>query len=429
MMVDAHVTRLPNGLRVATALMPQAQSVSIGVWVGVGGRHEPAERSGISHFIEHLLFKGTHRRSARQISETIEGRGGDINAYTQEESTCYFARVGADRTWEALDVLLDMYLNPRLASDDIRRERAVVIEEILMGRDQPQQRVEELLGELLWPGHPLGRPLTGSTETVRRLGRKPIVEYLRGCYVPANTVVVFAGPVEHDACVRRVAGYVGSRRAGRRPSARPVRDTVRPGRLGVHTQPVEQTHVALGLRAFGRHDPRRYALKVLSVVLGENMSSRLFQVVREQEGLAYAIQSGAHLFRDSGALTISAGLDRERIDRAMQLIVRELARLRQAPVGGRELGRARDYAIGQIRLGLEGTGPQMTWVGEHLLAYGEIVQPETAIESLRAVTAADVLAVARSVVRPQNASLAVVSPELGQDLSRRLAALLRCLNG
>ncbi len=425
MMLRTQVSRLDNGVRVVTAAMPHVQSVSVGVWVGAGGRGEPAEWSGISHFIEHLLFKGTRRRSARQISEAIEGRGGDINAFTQEENTCYFARVGADRTWECLDVLLDMYLNPRLAAEDIRRERDVVIEEIMMCHDQPQQLVEEALGALLWPDHPLGRPLTGSPETIKRVGRPQIVAYMRERYVPGNTVVAFAGQVDHAACVRRVSDYLAGRPSRRVPRVQPVGANLRPHRLKVLGKDIEQVHVALGMRTFGRRDPRRHALKLLNVVLGENMSSRLFQVVREEEGLAYAIQSSAHLFRDSGALVVSAGLDTGRCDRAMELIVRELARLRREPVGRRELGRARDYAVGQIRLGLEGTGSQMMWAGEHLLAYGEVVTPESVIDALRAVTAADVQALARTLVRPAGMSLAVVAPEPGRDAEARMRKILK----
>ena len=429
MILDGQVTRLPNGLRVATAAMTHVESVSIGVWVGAGGRYEPAAWSGISHFVEHLLFKGTRRRSARQLSEAIEGRGGELNAFTQEEDTCYFARVAAERTWEGLDVLLDMYLEPRLAPEDIGRERAVVVEEIMMGRDQPQQVVDEALGELLWPAHPLGRPITGTPETIGRLGRREIRQYLRDTYVPANTVLAFAGQVDHAACVERVGRYLAELPGGAPVRFAPVRPGLKPHRLCLVRKEIEQAHVALGIRTFGRHDPRRFALKLLSVVLGENMSSRLFQVVREEHGLAYAIQSGAHLFHDAGTLSVTAGLDSERIDRALHLIVRELRRLRDEPVGPRELARARDYAVGQIRLGLEGTGSQMMWVGEQIRAYGRIVSPEATIEALQAVTVSDVQDLARHILRPAGMSLAVVAPELPGGAEDRLAGALSRVGG
>lgn len=429
MMVPAQVSRLPNGLRVATAALPHAQSVSIGVWVGTGGRHEPDAWSGVSHFIEHLLFKGTKRRSARRISEAIEGRGGDINAFTQEENTCFFARVGAEHAWLALDVLLDMYADPRLDGDDIRRERDVVIDEIQMVHDQPHQRVEELLGELHWPGHPLGRPLTGTAESLRRLGRQELLDYMRRLYVPVNTVVVLAGPLDHEACVRRVAGYLGRRAAGRAARCARVPAGLSPRRFGVEPREIEQAHVALGIRAFGRHDPRRYALKLLSVVLGENMSSRLFQSVRETHGLAYAIQSGAHGFLDVGTLVVSAGLDASRAVRGLQLVARELARLREEPIGRRELGRARDYAVGQLRLGLEGTSNQMMWVGEHLMGYGEVVSPEATIEALQGVTADAIRGVARALFVPEGMSLAMVAPDPGPGAEPGLVGILKRVAG
>ena len=299
----------------------------------------------------------------------------------------------------------------------------------MMGRDQPQQVVDEVLGELMWPGHPLGRPLTGTPETIKNIGRREIRQYLWEMYVPANTVVAFAGSVDHQACVDRVRQYMADLPAGQPGRFAPVRTRLKRDRLCVVRKEIEQAHVALGIRTFGRHDPRRYALKLMSVVLGENMSSRLFQVVREEHGLAYAIQSGAHLFHDAGTLCISAGLDGERIDRALHLIIRELRRLRDEPVGPRELARARDYAVGQIRLGLEGTGSQMMWVGEQIRAYGRIVSPETIIEALQAVTVTDVQDLARHVLRPAGMSLAVVAPELPESAEDRLVEALNRVGG
>ncbi len=424
MMLRTQVSRLSNGLRVVSAAMPHAQSVSIGVWVGAGGRCEPAGLSGISHFIEHMLFKGTRRRSARQISETIEGRGGDINAFTQEESTCYFARVARERAWEALDVLLDMYAEPRLGSEDIRRERGVVMEEIMMVRDQPAHHVEEMLGELLWPEQALGRPLVGRAETIRTLNRRELVEYMRRAYVPANTVIAFAGPVDHAACVRQADRQAGDYVAGRRLRFAPVDGRRGQRALWFMGKDTEQAHVALGIRAFGRNDSRRYALRVLSVILGENMSSRLFQLVREKHGLAYAIQSGIHLHHDTGALIVSAGLDSKRIEQAMGLITRELGRMRERPVGRNELARARDYAVGQIRMSLESTSNQMMWAGEHLLCYGGIITPEASIEALGAVTAEQVQTLAQDLFRPAGMSLAMIAPDTDLNGERRMTAVM-----
>lgn len=427
MMINSQNTRLPNGLRVVTAAMPHVESVSIGVWVGAGGRCEPRQWSGVSHFIEHLLFKGTRKRSAREISQAIEGRGGDINAFTQEESTCYYARVAVDHTWQALDVLLDMYLQPLFAADDVRKERGVVIEEIMMGRDQPHQQVDEMLGEALWCDHALGRPLTGSPETVRKLGRRELLAYRARHYVPANTVIAFAGKVDHEECVARVREHFSTVGKGRPRRAAPVSGRVAQKSLCLKEKESEQAHVAMGFRLFGRHDERRYALKLLSVILGENMSSRLFQVVREQYGLAYAVQSGAHLFDDTGALMVSAGLERARLDRAMRLIMREIKRMKEKTVGSGELKRARDYAIGQIRLGLEGTSSQMMWVGEHFVSYGRLITPEECVTALAAVTAEEIQSLARQHLCRERLSVAMILPDPGKSLTDDLTSMMASL--
>jgi predicted Zn-dependent peptidase len=429
MMISSQNTILPNGLRVVTAVMPHVESVSIGVWVGAGGRCEPQKWSGISHFIEHLLFKGTRKRSARAISQAIEGRGGDINAFTQEESTCYYARVAVEHTWSALDVLLDMYLQPLFAVEDVRKERDVVIEEIMMYRDQPQQLVDEMLGEALWCNHALGRPLTGSPDTVMGLGRKDLVAYRARHYIPSNTVIAFAGKVDHESCVESVRAHFPGGEKGRPRGFAPIGRHVSQKAICLKEKDSEQAHVAMGFRLFGRHDERRYVLKMLSVILGENMSSRLFQVVRERHGLAYAVHSGVHLFDDTGALMVSVGLERERLERAMRLINREIKRLKVSLVGSRELKRARDYAIGQLRLGLEGTTSQMMWVGEHFIAHGRLITPEESMAALSAVTAGDIRSLAQEIIKMDRLSVAMILPDVTPRLENDLVRIMAGIEG
>jgi predicted Zn-dependent peptidase len=410
MLMNVQTTRLPNGARVVTAAMPHVPSVAIGVWVNVGGRHEPAGLSGVSHFIEHLLFKGTRNRSAKAISQAIEGRGGYLNAFTQEENTCYYARVAAEYQWEALDVLLDMVREPLFDRKELDKERDVIVEEIMMYRDQPAQVVEEMLGGSLWPGHSLGRPLTGSPETIRKMRRQTILAFKERHYVPENLVVAFSGQVAHAECVRRVGAHLRRQPRGRRTRGAPVDARVRQRAVDVAARDIEQTHLALGIRLFGREDERRYPLKLLNTALGENMSSRLFQIIREKHGLAYSIHSTVHLFRDTGALVIAAGLDRERTPKAVELILREAARLRAAVVGPRELQRAKDYAVGQLRLGLESTTNQMLWAGEHIVTYGRMIAPEEVIRRLTAVTAAEIRRLAGEIFRRPQVSLALLTP-------------------
>ena len=313
-----------------------------------------------------------------------------------------------------------MYLHPRMAVSDIRKERDVVIEEIMMGRDHPQQQVDDLLGELLWSGHALGRPLTGSPESVKNL-------YRSRHYVASNTVIAFAGKVDHADCVAHVKALFRDGEVSRGRASRPVDRRVPQKALCLKAKQSEQVHLAMGFRLFGRHDRRRHALRLLSIILGENMSSRLFQVVREQYGLAYAIQAGMHLFHDTGALMVTAGLDRARLDRALHLIVREVVRMRTAPVSKRELERARDYAVGQLRLGLEGTSSQMMWIGEHLLTRGRLIAPEESQAGFEAVTVADVYALAQTILRPSLLSVAMLLPDVTKELQADTAKIFRGL--
>lgn len=427
MLNDVRATRLPNGIRVITSTLPYVESVSLGIWAAVGGRYETERLCGISHFIEHLLFKGTRRRSAKQISEAIEGRGGYLNAFTQEESTCYYARIASTQLWKAFDVLADMYLNARFAAADIHRERGVIVEELMMYRDQPHHAVQEDLRGLLWPDHPLGRNLGGRPETVSGMKRGDIVAYKTRKYVPGNTIFAFAGKVRHEECVSRVDALFGDRPRQPLPRYSRMTGATKQAALRVSSREIEQTHLALGCRLFGRHDSRRYALKILSAVLGENMSSRLFQAVREKHGLAYAIHTGIHLFDETGAFFVSAGLDRSKVEKAVELIVRELDRIRQRPVGRQELKRAKDYVTGQLRLGLESTSTQMIWAGENLVSYKRFVPPEQVIEAVNCVQSEDLLRLARTVFRRNRFSLALITPEKARVPSRVLRKALAAL--
>jgi predicted Zn-dependent peptidase len=404
------ISRLANGLTVATARMPHMTSVSLGLWVGVGSRCEPARVNGVCHFIEHLLFKGTRRRSARAISEAVEGVGGYLNAFTGEELTCFHARASHDRFEQLLDVLTDMLLHSRFAPADITRERDVIREEIAMYLDQPQQHVQELLNATLWPRHPLGRPITGTAHSLAAINRPRLLDYLRRNYVASSTLIVAAGRLSH----RRVLAAVGSlgRRfpAGHRVAFAPVRIRQRQPRVRLASRETEQTHLALGIRTCSRHDPRRYALRLLNTILGENMSSRLFQVIREERGLAYSIYSTPSFFHDTGDLVISAGLDTHNLRETLRLIMRELRRLRETPPPAAELRRARDFVVGQTDLALESTDNQMNWIGEQWFGHGRIVHPGEIKRRLRLVTAREVNAVARDFFHSDRLNLALVSP-------------------
>ncbi|HTL59214.1 MAG TPA: pitrilysin family protein [Candidatus Limnocylindrales bacterium] len=417
-----HVTQLKNGLRVATASMPHMLSVSVGIWVNVGSRYEPTPLNGACHFIEHLLFKGTKKRSAKEISQAVEGIGGYLNAFTSEETTCFHARAGHQHFGELLDVLMDMMLHSQFASAEIAKEREVIKEEMAMYLDEPQHHVQELLNATLWPEQSLGRPITGTAETLDSLNRSMLLNYLRQYYVAEATLIVVTGRIKHAQAVRAVERYASHFARTTRPSHAPAREEQSTPRLRLFTKQTEQTQIALGVRTCSRLDERRYPLRLLNTILGENMSSRLFQILREDCGLAYSIYSTPSFFSDTGDLVISAGLDTDNVPKALRLVLRELSRLTEVPVTAAELRRARDYVFGQIDLGRESTDNQMNWIGEQVLAYNRIYSPTEVKRRLASVTAADIRAVAGDFFRSERLSLALVSP---MKSDRSLQSILR----
>ena len=409
------LTTLPNGARIATVEMPHMKSVTVGFWVGIGGRHEQSHESGIAHFLEHLLFKGTKRRTARQLTEAVEGLGGYINAFTTEDHTCYYAKAGGQHLGKLCDVLSDMYLSSEMAPLEIEREREVIREEILMYRDHPAQHAQELLTETMWPEHPLGRPLTGTVDTIMSFQRPQLLDYMHQHYTGRNTIVTVAGRVSHDHAVELLTPALTKLETGRRPRFARARLKDGPMQVSVFTQETEQTHLAMGFHAFGRKDERRFALKLLSVILGENMSSRLFQKLREQRGYCYNVASSMVTLEDTGAISICAGLDPKKLKRAIGLIVRELESIcRRAPARD-ELKKAQDYTIGQTFMGLESTTNQMMWMGESIIGYGKILDPSEIEERICEVTPADVQAVACHCLHKGRLGVAVVGPVKDAD--------------
>lgn len=415
------ITRLENGMTVATAEMPHMASVSVGLWVGTGGRHEPAALNGVSHFIEHMLFKGTKRRTARDISAAIEGMGGYVNAYTSEESTCYYCKAQAGRFPAMLDVLMDMFLESQFAPAEMRKERAVIKEEIALYLDQPSQHVHDILNEIMWPNHPLGRCLTGTNESLDRITRGRLMRFHQEHYVGANSMLVAAGQIDHREAVRRARRFVRRLPAGRRPSSQPVEPVFQGPALRCHTRETTQTQLALGFPACSRHDDRRYALRLLNTILGENMSSRLFQTLREDHGLAYSIQSNLNFLDDTGAFVIAAGVEPDNLRRTLRFIARELRALARRAPSRRELRQAYDYLMGQLELSLEATGSQANWIGENILAYRRIVPLDEIKRKLRAVTPEELRKLAAAMFRPDQVCLALVSPETHDE--RLLRAL------
>jgi predicted Zn-dependent peptidase len=321
-----------------------------------------------------------------------------------------------------LDVLMDMLLNSKFDPVEMEKEREVIREEIAMYLDQPHHHVQELLNTTLWPDQPLGRPITGTGKTLDRLKRPVVVEYLQKNYVAGASLIVAAGRIKHREVLRAVNRYASRVSSGPHPQFNSALDGQRSSRICLFTKKTEQTQIALGIRTCSRKDERRYALRLLNTILGENMSSRLFQVIREDHGLAYSIYSAPSFFDDTGDLVISAGLETDNVPKTLRLISSELRRLIKSPVSPTELRQARDYVIGQMDLSLESTDSQMNWLGEQLLGYGRVFRPAEIKRRLRAITASDIRNVARDFFRPDRLNLALVSP-LKSD--RHLKPLLR----
>ena len=403
-------TTLPNGLRIGSACLPGREVTAVGVWVTLGSRHEPERRTGIAHFVEHMAFKGTARRSARRIALDIEGIGGEINALTSEDHTVYHAVVPAGHAASAADVLVDLVRRARLSAADFRRERQVILEEIQMYRENPGQHVDDLLAEALWPGHPLGRLITGSPAHLAGMDPAVLRAWTIRAHTAANTVVAVAGPQSHAEVVAMVSPLLRDLPAGRPARAAPFRRIRRRPPILTDRRDLEQAHAALGFRTPGQLDRVRFALRLLSAMLGETMGSRLFQGLRERRGLCYAVNSEIDLFQEVGLLAVYAAMDEDRLVPALRGMARELESVRARPPGRAELRRTKEYLLGQQALWFEGTGNQMHWVGDCLRTHGHLFDPAKARDALAAVTAEDVRRVAASCLAPGHGALAVVGP-------------------
>ncbi|HEY5792882.1 MAG TPA: pitrilysin family protein [Chthoniobacterales bacterium] len=417
------VTKLANGVRVASCPMPHVQSVAVGVWAAVGGRHESRRLNGISHFIEHLLFKGTARRSARRIMQEIEGIGGDINANTAEERTCYYASAPHEYLPQVLDVLTDLYRHPRFSPADIELERGVIHEEIQMYLDEPSQHVLELLHEKFWPGQAIGRALTGTAESIAKFTREDFAGYLGKHYQGAATIVTAAGNLDHGRLVESVEKSLGGLVPGKRPASPPARSLLSGPELHVVTRETQQTHVAVGLPGTSYRDPDRFAANLLHVMLGGNASSRLFQELREKHGYCYSISTYPLFFSDTGMLNLSIGLDARNLAKAFQLIGRQFARIREQLGSPAELKRAKEYTIGLSRMSMERTSSQSSRIGQSLLAFGRVVDPEEIYAKIRAVTPDDIRRVAGKLLGPEGACAVIIGPV------KRDESLMRALMG
>ncbi|MGH2729766.1 MAG: M16 family metallopeptidase [Actinomycetota bacterium] len=401
-------TFLDSGITVVTERMTEVRSVSGGFWFDVGGRDEPDEIAGTSHFLEHLLFKGTPTRSAKDIADAFDAVGGDINAFTGKEYTCFYSRVIDDDLQMALDVLCDMMTNSVLDLNELESERRVILEEIAMHEDAPDELVHDLFQRSMWGAHPLGRPVLGFNETISKVARDQVVEYWNNGYSPRNLVVAAAGHVDHDALVAKVEELF-SRTDGHK-TTRTGPPPVSNSGVSVHKRPTEQAHIVVGTVGLARNHPDRHALAVLDTVLGGGMSSRLFQEVREKRGLAYSVYSYRSLFSDTGTFAVYAGTTPQNSQTVIDIILGEVEAVVSDGITEAELQRAKGHVKGALVLSAEDPGSRMNRLGKQQLTTGEILSVDELIERFERIEMEDVRRVAESLLGPQRFQVTVVGP-------------------
>jgi len=402
-------TRLPNGLLVLTESIPHVRSVSMGVWIDSGSRDEALAQNGISHFVEHMVFKGTTSRSAQQFAREADAIGGNLDAFTGKESICFNIKVLDENVAPALDLLTDLVLHPTFTPEDIAREQGVILEEIKMDEDNPDYLVHETFTQNFWKGHPLGRPILGTVKTVSSFNQQIVFDYYAGRFTAHNMVFSAAGHLDHDSFVAQVADHFsGLAASSEGPLVHVPAPAAYPHITLKRKKSLEQVQLCLGVPAPPVNSPARYVVYLLNTMLGGGMSSRLFQSIREDKGLAYSIYSENSPFRDTGALSIYAGTAAARIAEVIELTLAELRRLKEEPVADAELKRAKDQLRSNIVLGLESSSSRMANLARQEMYFGRFFSIDEIVAEVDAVTPADVQALARELFRPEAIALTIL---------------------
>ena len=401
------MTSLGNGVRVITEAMPHVRSVSVGVWIGSGSRRESSELNGISHFIEHMLFKGTTSRSAEDIARSVDSIGGNLDAFTAKELVCFNTKVLDQHLSQAFDVLADLVLHPMFRAEDIEKEKGVILEEIKMEEDSPDYLVHEIFSSNFWKDHPIGKPILGTPQSVKRFDHGMIQAYYQAVYVPANLIVTAAGNLTHDRLVTLVREHFETLPPGQALAP----DTI-PGthaRIALRNKKaLEQVHLCLGVPSYPLPHEERFACYVLNTLLGGGMSSRLFQNIRERQGLAYAVFSELSPYRDTGCLSIYAGTSVESARKVVESITKEFRQLKEQTVNDEELRRAKDHLKGSLMLSLESTGSRMSNLARQEMYFCHFFSLDALVESIEAVTAEDVQRIAQTFFDPKQIALTIL---------------------
>jgi predicted Zn-dependent peptidase len=417
-------TVLDNGLRIVTSEMPHTRSACISIFIGAGSRYELPEQAGLSHFVEHLCFKGTEKRpTSKEISETIDGVGGVLNGGTDKELTVYWVKVARPNYPVALDLLVDMLRHSKFDPVEMENERKVIIEELNMSMDSPQSRVDTLIDEVVWPNQAMGRDVAGSKDTVSAINRQMILGHMSLLYLPGNSVISVAGDISHGEVVDSIAKAFGDWPKGVAGDWSPAEDSQDAPRLKVERRKTEQVHLCLAVRGLSNMHPDRFILDLLNVVLGEGMSSRLFLEIRERKGLAYDIHSHVSYFRDSGSLAIYAGVDPKKLELTIEAVLRELMRLRDEQIPESEVVKAKEMGKGRLMLRMEDTRSVSGWMGGQELLTGRILSVDEVVSIVDAITASDMQRVAKELFLTGKVNLALVGPVRNKGRLEKLLKL------
>lgn len=417
-------TTLENGLKVIVAPMKGTRAVTVLLLVRIGSRYESEEINGITHFLEHMFFKGTDKRpSARIISETIDRVGGELNGYTAEESTGFFAHLTSSHLELALDILSDMLLNSRFEKENIEREKGVILEEINMHQDKPDILVVNILKSLLYGNHPLGWEVIGEKEPIRNIDREKLVTYWRQNFSSNNAVVSIAGDVKYVKALSLVRKYLKQWEKRKKPSFAPIEERQTSPGIVLECRKTDQAYLCLGVRTFPYKHPDYYVLRVLNTILGGMVSSRLFVRLREEEGIAYSVDSMRESYQDAGNLCVHAGVDIDKVENAIMIILEEFRRMSEQNVRRDELRRAKEYLKGRMALELEFSPGVASFLGSQELLLGKIDLPETQTKKIQDVTSEDIRRVAQKVFINQGLNLAMVGPFNDKERFERLLRL------
>ncbi|MBI4591138.1 MAG: insulinase family protein [Candidatus Rokubacteria bacterium] len=412
---------LPDGIRLVTERMPHVRSVAVGIWVDTGSRNEPEGRSGVSHLIEHLVFKGTDSRTAEEIARTMDSVGGQMDAFTAKEHTCFFVNVLDEHLPLAVDLLTDILLHPLFGAEDIEKEKSVVLQEIKMVEDTPDDLIHDLFAERIWPGHPLGRPILGSREVIQGFSRDTILRHFQEEYCPEKITVAVAGRAQHDQVLEllapRVDGFQcrAASRDGCPPSQRVTVDMVH--------KALEQVHLVVGFPGLSHTAAERYALYLLNDIIGGSMSSRLFQQVRERQGLVYSIHSGTQAYHDTGILYVYAATDAVNFSKVLKLILKEVRDLKKDGIAPAELRRAKDHLKGSLMLSLESTSSRMSRLAKQELYFGSFFSIDEMLAAIDSVPEEEMQSLIQRLLDEDQLSLLALGPldrrHLPREFSRR----------